>query len=111
MYSTIAQNAQVTEIRPRGHLNAANAAAFKTQLTETLGATNGMVVVDMEQVESLDSAGLMALVSGLSLAQRMNRKLILCSVSASIGIIFEITKLERVFEIYPHKPNWLGAIA
>jgi anti-sigma B factor antagonist len=55
--------------------------------------------VDLEQVESLDSAGLMALVSGVKLAQRLGLSLSLSSVSPTLKIIFELTQLDKVFEI------------
>jgi anti-anti-sigma factor len=58
------------------------------------------LLVDMSQVESLDSAGLLALVSTLTLAQQIDKQFALCHVSASIRIIFELTQLDRVFEIF-----------
>ncbi len=54
----------------------------------------------MGQVESIDSAGLMVLVSALSMAQRLNKRLSLCSVSHSVRMIFELTQLDKVFEIF-----------
>ncbi|OLP18806.1 hypothetical protein BST81_08690 [Leptolyngbya sp. 'hensonii'] len=83
-----------------GHLNASNASQLQNQLTELMTAPwcDGLVV-DMSHVESLDSAGLMVLVAVLSLAQRLDKCFSLRAVSASIRIIFELTQLDRVFEI------------
>lgn len=99
-------------IRPCGLLNASNAIEFQRQVT-TAVAQEGhtSVVLDMEQVESLDSAGLMALVSGLRLAQALNRRFSLCSVSPSIRIIFELTQLDGVFEIFESLTAFEAAIA
>lgn len=94
----------VQVIRPQGHINAANASVFGQQLaTAVASGQSTIVLVDMEQVESLDSAGLMALVSALNLAQRQNRRFSLCSLSASIRIIFELTQLDGVFEIFENR--------
>lgn len=92
---------QAAIIRPCGHLNAVNAAEFQQQLnTAVLSEQNNALVIDMSQVESLDSAGLMALVSTLNLAKANEKRLSLCSVSTSIRIVFELTQLDRVFEIF-----------
>ncbi|MBW4686348.1 MAG: STAS domain-containing protein [Komarekiella atlantica HA4396-MV6] len=92
---------KITVIRPQGCLNAANALEFERDLTTAL-AQDGMsiLVVDLAAVESLDSAGLMALVSALKLAGTLGKSFRLGSVSPSIRIIFEMTQLDRVFEIW-----------
>lgn len=92
---------QATVICPQGFVNAANAAALQNQLAIAVESTqNSALLIDMRDVESLDSAGLMVLVSTLSLAQTQNKRFSLCSISASIRIIFELTQLDRVFEIF-----------
>lgn len=109
---TILAYPQCYVIRPRGPLNASNAIEFQRQVTTAVdreGHTS--VVLDLEQVESLDSAGLMALVSGLRLAQALNRRFSLCSVSPSIRIIFELTQLDGVFEIFESITAFEAAIS
>lgn len=87
-------------IRPQGPVNAANASEFRDQLTQAvLAADCDTLVVDMSQVESLDSAGLMTLVATLTLAQKANKRFSLCALSAPLRIIFELTQLDRAFEI------------
>jgi anti-sigma B factor antagonist len=41
------------------------------------------------------------LVSSLSLAQTLNKRLSLCSMPANVRIMLEVTQLDRVFEILP----------
>jgi anti-sigma B factor antagonist len=92
---------KATVMKLQGHLNAANATELKSQLTTAVSDSHSCaVLVDMKDVESLDSAGLMAFVSALSLSQQVGRRFSLCSVSPSIRIIFELTQLDRVFEIF-----------
>ncbi len=98
---TLIDQAQITIVEPSGHLNAANAAEFQSHLAKAVSQNNNAaILVDMGKVQSLDTAGLMALVSGLSLAQRLQRRFSLCCVSPTIRIIFELTQLDRVFEIF-----------
>ncbi len=92
---------KIAVIRLKRSLNAANALDFERELTTAIMQNDcATLLIDLEQVESLDSAGLMALVSGLKLAQRLGRHFSLCSVSPTIKIIFEVTQLDRVFEIF-----------
>ncbi|MEH1967065.1 MULTISPECIES: STAS domain-containing protein [unclassified Nostoc] len=91
---------KIAVIRPQGCLNGANALEFERDMTTAL-AQNGIsiLVVDLAGVESLDSAGLMALLSTHKLALTLGRSCQLCAVAPSIRIIFELTQLDRVFEI------------
>ena len=59
----------------------------------------------------MDSAALMALVHGLRLAQSLGKRFSLCAVSPSIQIIFELTQLDRVFEIFDSEATFTKAIA
>ena len=103
-------DAQMTIIQPSGHINASNAVDFQRQLTTAVASQQHAVLVDMNRVESLDSAGLMALVSALSLAQSLKRRLTLCSVAPSIRIIFELTQLDRAFEIIENRDAYMATI-
>jgi anti-sigma B factor antagonist len=85
----------------QGHVNAASAPDFQEQLTAMVSSDATAILVDMSQVESFDSAGLMVLVSALSLAQRLDKRFSLCCVPASARIMLELTQLDRVFEILP----------
>ncbi len=92
---------QTATICPQGYLNAANASDFQNQLINAVASEqNAALLVDMSHVESLDSAGLMALVATLRLAQKLDKPFTLCSVSAPIRIVFELTQLDSVFEIF-----------
>ncbi len=100
MSTTIAYP-EITVICPHGAVNASNAGNFQQEMTQAVLQDNGSsVLVNLEQVESLDSAGLMALVSSLKLAQSLGSRFSLCGVSPAIRIIFELTQLDRIFEIF-----------
>jgi anti-sigma B factor antagonist len=98
---------KISLIQLQGDFNASNAAELQTQLTHVVeSSVPSTVLVDMENVRFIDSAGLMALVSAMSLAQRLNRRFSLCGVSPSIRIIFEITQLDRVFELFESRAEF-----
>lgn len=105
MQSTLVQN-RMKVVQPNGHINAENATALKHQLAETVSSHEcSSLLVDMSQVESLDSAGLMVFVSMLTLAQRLDKQFGLVSISPSVRIVFELTQLDRVFKILDSYPS------
>ncbi len=97
MTSTLVQT-QVAVVSPEASLNVTNADLLKQQLITCFNQQQD-VCVDMSGVDFLDSAGLVALVSALSFAQRCNQRLYLCAISPAVRIVFELTQLDRVFEI------------
>ncbi|MBZ8180335.1 STAS domain-containing protein [Oscillatoria salina] len=93
-------NSHAISIAPSGYINAANATEFQEELTTAVGKQGiSTIVVDMAEVEFIDSAGLMALVTALRLAKSLRRQLFLRSVGASIRIVLELSQLDRAFEI------------
>jgi anti-sigma B factor antagonist len=97
-------------VQPRGVLGAANAKALQLQLMESIkGAGVPGLMVDMSLVESLDSAGLVALISVLRLAQGLKKRFCLYSVPPSIRIVLELTQLDQVFELLEAGPLAVAA--
>ena len=98
---TLLAHKPITVIRPLDHLNAATCGEFGVQLMTAIAAPGVVsVLVDLDAVKFIDSAGLMALVSGLKQAKKMGRRFSLCSVSPGIKMILELSQLDRVFEIF-----------
>lgn len=106
---TIAKPTQLKLIQPTGNVHAANAVDFQEHLHHSVSTQDHLVfVVDMSFVEFLDSAGLMALVSSRSLAQRLGKRFILCSLQPTIKMILELTQLDQIFEIQEERPEpWM----
>jgi anti-sigma B factor antagonist len=96
---TLLAHKPITVIRPLGNLNAATVKEFGCQLSTAISDSGLAVVVDLAEVKFIDSAGLMALVSGLKKAKKLQRQFSICSVSPGIRMILELSQLDRVFEI------------
>lgn len=104
---TLIADRPITVIRPLDHLNAATCGEFRRQLTTAIAAPGVVaVLVDLGAVTFIDSAGLMALVSGLKQAKKMQRRFSICSVSAKIRMVLELSQLDRVFEIFENAESF-----
>lgn len=67
------------------------------------------VVVNMSEVEFVDSTGLSTLVQGMKRSQQNNGNLHLCGLQQPVRLIFELTRLDRFFEIYPIEEDAINA--
>jgi len=59
-----------------------------------------MVIIDMNEVEFMDSSGLAVLVEALQLTRRDNRVLKLVGLHPRVRSMFEISRLDNLFQIY-----------
>lgn len=90
----------VPVIELAGEVDAYTSARFRESMVELIenGAVN--LVINMENVDYIDSSGLGALVGGLKRAsEREGHILIVCS-NPQVRKVFEITGLEKVFSLF-----------
>ena len=103
-------NPSKTVICPSGVLNAESAASFEQQLVSAMqNSRDEELVVDMSNVESLDSAGLVSFMSALNNAKQTSTRLRICSAPPSVRIVFELTQLDRVFTMVDQFPVAIAA--
>ena len=60
-----------------------------------------VLVVDLTKVTYLDSSGLAVLIEGMQNVQEYGGKFALAHVQESVHHIFEIARLDQVFQIFP----------
>lgn len=97
---TIFEVSESILIQLEGRLDSNNAATLQQKLAMLKPGQHSLWVLDMGQVEFIDSAGLVTLVTALKTAQRHRCRLAICSLRPNVRLIFEITQLDRVFEIF-----------
>ncbi len=87
-------------LQPEGPLDLQNGKVLKEQLAGLVPQLQDLWVIDLASVDFMDSNGLVALVTGLLAARTSGCRLVLCNVQAPVRIIFELTQLDEVFEIF-----------
>jgi anti-sigma B factor antagonist len=73
---------------------------LRGQLLETLQKKPHNIIIDMSEVAFMDSSGLATLVEALQLSRRYQGKLKLVGMQNRVRSIFEISKLDSIFQIY-----------
>ncbi|MEG3939690.1 MULTISPECIES: STAS domain-containing protein [unclassified Microcoleus] len=87
-------------LQPQNCLDSQAGNVLQQQLAEILPDRHQLWVIDMADVDFIDSSGLCALVGGLNAARHRGCRLVICNVSATVRLIFEITQLDQLFEIF-----------
>ncbi|WP_009634293.1 STAS domain-containing protein [Synechocystis sp. PCC 7509] len=96
------QQYQIILVQPQGRLDLQGSKALETQLRIVTNAHNAqtLLIIDLEQVEFMDSSGLVAVAKALKMARTNNCRLVLCNLQPPVKLIFELTQLDSVFEIF-----------
>lgn len=87
-------------LRPEGRLNMVVAPELREQLHALVQAGNTRLVVDLSGVDSIDSSGLGALISGLKVARQSGGDLRIASPGEQATAVLELTNLNRVLKSY-----------
>ena len=92
-----------------GELDVSTAATLREALIEAIDEhPGGRVVVDLEGVDFVDSAGLGVLLGGRDRARGADGDLVLVATGRNVVKALELTGLTRVFEIHPSRAAALG---
>ncbi|MEG3968708.1 STAS domain-containing protein [Microcoleus sp. T2B6] len=87
-------------LQPHNCLDSQAGCLLQQQLAEIVPDRHKLWVIDMAAVDFIDSSGLCALVGGLNAARHRGCRLVICNLSATVRLIFEITQLDQLFEIF-----------
>ena len=103
------EQAGVPVVAVRGELDLDGGGSLREALLAAIGDGGRRVVVDLEGLDFIDSAGLGVLVGGLKRARTTDGDLVLVCTSRSVLKVFEITGLTRVFELHGAREAAVGA--
>jgi anti-sigma B factor antagonist len=94
----ITQNVSIMSVK--GRVDSSTAPELESALTNLLDSNRNKIVLNLEAVDYLSSAGLRALVKALKDAQRSGGDLRLASVSEPIEVILRTVGMMRMFKLF-----------
>lgn len=92
---------KIKVINLSGRLDSYTIPASRKLLDEALESRKPEIVVNMQSVNFIDSTALSALVQTLKRSRELNGDLRLCCLQQPVRMIFELTRLDKIFEIFP----------
>ncbi len=100
----------VIVLKPVGRLDITTAWQFRLKLQECISKLSPHVVVNLGQVNFIDSSGLTSLVAGMRDADKVNGSFRICNVHPEAKLVFEVTMMDTVFEIFDTEEDALEGV-
>ncbi|BAZ42894.1 anti-sigma factor antagonist [Calothrix sp. NIES-4101] len=91
---------QVVLFKPVERIDWQSGVALNEKMSQITANVNQLWVIDLAEVNFMDSSGLLPLVNGLKTARQNGCRLVLCNVQAPVRLVLELTQLDSVFEIF-----------
>lgn len=88
-------------VRPKGDVDLQRSPVLREHLKSVSDRKPSRLVVDLSEVSYMDSSGVATLVEAMQLARKGKYPLVLCCLQDRVKSIFEIARLDTVFEITP----------
>ncbi|MBX2863529.1 MAG: STAS domain-containing protein [Leptolyngbyaceae cyanobacterium MAG.088] len=97
-------------IEPSGILDGTQTTSFRQQVDATLAKGTKVLLIDLKDITFVDSSGLGVLVACLKNARTAGCKMYICSINDQVRMLFELTSMDRVFEIFEDRAAFKAAV-
>ncbi len=97
--SSISENGALVVTVNESRIDAAVAIQFKDRIREQTEDGSGRVILNLAQVNFIDSSGLGAIVAAMKLLGK-DRQLDLSGLSENVDRVFRLTRMDTVFQIH-----------
>lgn len=97
-------------LQPTGRLDISTAWQFRLKLQECIAKLSRHIVVNLGQVNFIDSSGLTSLVAGMRDADKVRGSFRICNVHPEAKLVFEVTMMDSVFEIFETESEALEGV-
>lgn len=82
-------------------LDASVAGAFRDRVSHCIQSGHNKVVLDLAEVQFMDSSGLTALISVLKAVSVNGGSMVISGVDSNLSSLFQLTRLNKVLRVYP----------
>lgn len=105
------QQGNITVLQVDGEVDLYSSPQVRTRVLHLVESQSPNIVVDLQDVRYMDSSGVATLIEGYKLCQKNNGRFVLAGLKPEVREVFELTRLDRVFEIYDTSQLALESIA
>ncbi len=83
---------------------------MRQAILEAMDSGARIVLIDCQRVNFIDSSGLGALVSAFKTVNQAGVKISFCSINEQIRMLFELTSLDQIFDVFPDQPAFTATL-
>ncbi len=99
MNINMTQKEEIGIVKIDGNIIASNANKFKESIQNCI-VKSKFLVLDLSNVEFIDSTGLGAIISMLKYISDLNGKIVIANLQAKPRMLFKITHVESIIDVY-----------
>jgi anti-anti-sigma factor len=100
----------VKAFQPSGILDGIQGTQLRKEITSVAETGVEIVLLDFQDITFLNSAGLGTLLAALKAVRKTGGNIFICSMNQQVKMVFEMTKMERVFKIFNNRNEFENAI-
>jgi anti-sigma B factor antagonist len=100
----------VKVFQPSGILNGIQGNELRREITDAVQTGVNIVLIDLQDITLMDSSGLGAILAALRTVRASGGKLFLCSIKEQVKMLFEMTRMERLFQTFTNQDEFNQAI-
>jgi anti-anti-sigma factor len=101
--------AQVKVLNLSGRFDAYNSPSVQQWLEDATQTEPAYIVVNLKDVTFVDSTGLSTLIYAMKRARELDGEVRLCCLQSPVRMLFELTRLDKVFEIFTNEEDAIKA--
>jgi anti-sigma B factor antagonist len=94
------EHERVTVVAPKGRLDMASASTFRERVKQLVESGSTQLVIDLGEVNFVDSSGLGAIIGGLKVARQAGGDLRIAHANQQVLLVLDLTSLNRVLQPY-----------
>jgi anti-sigma B factor antagonist len=97
---SIVRKGRMSKFNIGGSLDVQSASAFNSKLQEEMKRGPNIMVISMQKLDYISSAGLGVLINANEVMQKAGRELRLCGLNEKVKNIFKLLGFVKLFKIY-----------
>ena len=93
-----------------GQVHGSNTQEFQEDLYKEIVSSDNPVVLDLEKLSYINSAGLRSILLAAKTLKGKNTKLVVCSLHDPVKGLFKITAFDKVFDVFESRSDAIAAV-
>lgn len=98
-------------LTPEGRLDAQSATEFQTKILERIDGGDTRLLIDLENLEYISSAGLRVILVAAKKLKGLDGKLAVCSLAAGVRDVFRVSGFDSIVETKEGRADGLSSLA
>ena len=93
-------------IQPEGILDSVHANNLRREILDLINSGEKIILLNLQDITFMNSSDMGALVATLKAVKAAGGELALCSLSDQVRIIFELSRMDRIFQVYSDRQEF-----